>query len=176
MDKMDFSVDKQEVTEGDIVQVTWQCNSADRVELTLDNGHRTSVIPLELAGSKRFRLNRSKGRTRLTITAWVGDKNYSKTLKVKVKEIPVTRAETVDALGRRQWVPQHWVDRLRTSWQSATARRRMALRALPPEKQMASRTLMVLGAIMLVTIFFPRLASVGLLALAAYLLWVLWKR
>ena len=52
----------------------------------------------------------------------------------------------------------------------------MALQALPPEKQMASRTLMVLGAIMLVTMFFPRLASVGLLALAAYLLWVLWKR
>ena len=83
--RMTFDVDRTTVTEGDVVEVRWDCSGADRVELKIDNGYKASVLPLDITGTKRFRLNRSKGRTRLTITAHVGGKKYSKTLKVRIK-------------------------------------------------------------------------------------------
>ena len=36
--KIELSVDKTTVTEGDIVEMRWSCQNADSVELTLDNG------------------------------------------------------------------------------------------------------------------------------------------
>ncbi len=176
MEKMSFNIDRTTVTEGEIVQVDWNCAGAERAELTIDNGHRATAIPLEITGSKRFRLNRSRGKTSLTITAWVGGHSYSKTLKVKVKEIPLTHAETVGHDGRRQWLPDHWLRRRRSWWQAATARRRQSLAALPPDKRLATRLLMIIGAIMLVSIFFPRLMSFGLFILVIYLLWFMHKR
>ena len=62
---MTFTTDRTTVTEGEIVEVRWDCPGAESVDLTIDNGYKTSVIPLEIGGSKRFRLHRSKGRTRL---------------------------------------------------------------------------------------------------------------
>ena len=73
----------------------WDCTGADRVELKIDNGYKASVLNLEISGTKRFRLNRSKGRTALTITAWKDGKHGSKTLKVKVKEIPATQGASI---------------------------------------------------------------------------------
>ena len=79
MDKhrMTFNIDRRTVTEGDVVELTWQCDGAESVTLTIDNGYRQTDIPLEISGTKRFRLNRSKGRTHLTIavtmaTEWAG--------------------------------------------------------------------------------------------------------
>ena len=85
-------------------------------------------------------------------------------------------AETVGHDGRRQWLPDHWLHRLRSWWQSATARRRQSLAALPPDKRLATRLLMIIGAIMLVSIFFPRLMSFGIFILVIYLLWFMYKR
>lgn len=113
---MTFTTDKHTVTEGDIVEVRWDCPGADSAELTIDNGYKTTNLPLELSGSKRFRLHRSKGRTRLIITAKVEGKQYSKTLKVKVKELPVTKAETIDRRGRRIGKLRQWMSL--PKWQS----------------------------------------------------------
>ena len=174
MERMTFTTDKHTVTEGDIVEVRWDCPGADSAELTIDNGYKTTNLPLELSGSKRFRLHRSKGRTRLIITAKVEGKQYSKTLKVKVKELPVTKAETIDRRGRRVGKLRQWMSL--PKWQSWRLRFRQGWQMMPPEKRLASRLLMILGGVLLLATFFPALLLLGLFGLSAYLMWILLKR
>lgn len=162
---MTFDVDRTSVVEGDIVEIKWNCTGADRVELKIDNGFKATVLPLEIAGSKRFRLHRSKGRTALTITAWKDGKHGSKTLKVKVKEMPTTHAETVDQNGQR-------VNGAKERGEELKRR----LQALPPDKRLAVRALAILGVTLLVGLLIPRLFLLGIVALAGYLAYVVWKK
>lgn len=162
---MTFDVDRTSVTEGDIVEITWDCTGADRVELKIDNGFKATVLPLEITGSKRFRLHRSKGRTALTITAWKDGKHGSKTLKVKVKEIPTTHAETVDSQGKKINDAKQWGEQMK-----------QRLQTLPPDKRMAVRVVWILVATLLVSMFIPRLFLLGITALIVYLLYTIWKR
>ena len=171
---MTFTTDKSVVTEGDIVEVRWECPGADSAELTIDNGYKATTLPLPLSGSKRFRLHRSKGRTRLIITATVEGKKFSKTLKVKVKEIPVTKAETVDHRGRRMSKLRQWMSL--PKWQSWRMRFRQGWQMLPPEKRLASRLLLILSGVLLLATFFPTLLLVGLFGLSMYLMWIVMRR
>jgi hypothetical protein len=174
MEKMTFTTDRTTVTEGEIVEVRWDCPGAESVDLSIDNGYKTSVIPLETSGSKRFRLNRSKGRTRLVLTAHVGGKGFSKAIKIKVKEIPVTKAETVDQRGEKMGWLKRWMNM--PKWQSLLTRYRQGRQAMPKEKKLASNLLLMLGAVLLLGAIFPILLPVGIFALACYLLWVVMKR
>lgn len=162
---MTFDVDRTSVTEGDIVEIKWDCTGADRVELKIDNGFKATVLPLDIVGSKRFRLHRSKGRTALTITAWKDGKHGSKTLKIRVKEIPTTHADTVDSQGHKVNDAQQW-------WQQTKQR----FQALPPDKRMSVRVLIILAAVLLVSIAVPRLFLLGITALIVYLLYYIWKK
>ena len=162
---MTFDIDRTTVTEGDIVEVRWDCTGADRVELNIDNGFKASVIPLDIPGTKRFRLNRSKGRTALTITAWKDGKSGSKTLKVRVKEMPTTHADTVDNQGRPMGSLRQW-------WQKTTLR----WQGLTPEKRMAARVLLILAGILLVAMILPAFLLLGITALMVYLVYALWKK
>ena len=174
MERMTFSTDKSTVTEGDIVEVRWDCPGADSAELTIDNGYKTSTLPLPLSGSKRFRLHRSKGRTRLIITATAGGKQFKKTCKVKVKEIPVTKAETIDPRGRRMSKLRQWMSL--PKWQSWRMRFRQGWQMLTPEKRLASRLLLILGGVLLLATLLPVLLLIGLFGLSMYLMWILMKR
>ena len=163
--RMTFDVDRTTVTEGDVVEVRWDWSGADRVELKIDNGYKASVLPLDITGTKRFRLNRSKGRTALTITAWKDGKHGSKTIKVRVKEMPTTHAETVDEKGRTMGNLRQW-------WQQQKPR----LQAMPADKRIAMRILTLLGAILLVSLLLPAFLGIGLIALIIYLCYILWKK
>lgn len=163
--RMTFNVDRTTVTEGDIVEVRWDCSGAERVELKIDNGYKATVLPLEICGSKRFRLHRSKGRTSLTITAWKDGKHGSKTIKVRVTDIPTTHAETVDHQGRKVSGIQQW-------WQQTKLR----YQSLPSDKRVAANVTMIVAAMLLLTLLSPRLLMLGLLGLLFYLLYVLWKK
>lgn len=176
MDKMIFTADRTSLAEGDIIGITWDCSGADSVNLTIDNGYKASSMALDIAGNKRFRLNRSKGRTRLTVTASVAGKDYSKTIKVKVSSMPVTHAETVDRNGRPVGPLRQWLDRLGPRWQSARSRLRLSWQAMSPAKQMATRILLIIAAIMLLSALWPAFLFIGMTGLAIYLFWVVWKR
>lgn len=177
MDKMTFTTDRTSLTEGEIIEIAWECTQADRAELTIDNGYKASVLSLPLSGTKRFRLNRSRGKTALTMTAWVGEKSYKKTIKVRVTEIPTTRAEAVDGQGRPMGsLGEWWHQRVLPKWQQMTSRRRAAWQAMSPEKRMASRTVLILSALLLVSILLPGLFILGLMALMGYLIWVVLKK
>lgn len=171
---MTFTTDRKTVTEGEIVEVRWNCPGASSVDLTIDNGYKSSVIPLELGGSKRFRLHRSKGRTRLTLTAHVDDKGFSKVIRVKVKELPVTKAETLDHRGRTMSRLRQWMNM--PKWQSFLRNYRQAKMAMPKEKRLASRMLLLLGVAMLLGMLSPGLLGLGILGIAAYLMWIIFKR
>ena len=132
---MIFNIDRRVVTEGDVVEVTWQCAEAESVMLTLDNGYRSTNISLENNGSKRFRLNRSKGKTHLTITVRIQGKEYHKRIDVRVKKIPTVRPETVDSQGRPvsklKQIWQKWMTNCRNTF----AKFKYALSTLPERKQ-----------------------------------------
>lgn len=163
--RMTFDVDRTTVIESDVVEIKWDCTGAERVELKIDNGYKATVLPLDISGTKRFRLHRSKGRTSLTITAWKDGKHGSKTIKVKVTNMPTTHAETVDNKGNKVGSMQQW-------WQQTKLR----FNALPPEKRIATRVLLILAAVLLLTFIAPRLLMLGLLGLTGYLLYIIWKR
>ncbi|MBR1784192.1 MAG: hypothetical protein IJ760_02000 [Bacteroidales bacterium] len=162
--KMTFDVDRKAVTEGDIVEIKWDCTGADRVELNIDNGYKASAIELPIAGSKRFRLNRSKGSTKLTVTVWKDGKHGSKSIKVRVSPLQTSRAETVDDNGRRVSGVSEWWTRMQ-----------LRVKQLPPDKRLALRASLIICASLLLGIFVPGLLQLGLLGLMVYLLFVVWK-
>lgn len=177
MDKITFSADRDSLTEGEVIEIRWNCPDADRAELRIDNGYKATVLPIDTDGTKRFRLNRSKGKTKLTITAWKMDKQQSKTLKIKVKEMPVTHSETIDRNGRRvgrtgEW----WKQRVLPKWQTYRAKRKATWQALPPEKRIAARLLTFIALLLLLISIAPWLLSIGLLAIIGYLVWVLMRK
>lgn len=178
MDKqrMTFDIDRRKVTEGDVVEITWQCEGAEEVALTIDNGYRQTEIPLETTGAKRFRLNRSKGRTHLTLAVAIAGKTYRKRIDVAVKKMPTVRAETVDHWGRPVGWLRQWWQRALTKWHDTRAKLRLAMQALPERKQVAAKMLMVLAVVLIASAVWPRIYGFALTILALYLLYILIRR
>ena len=177
---MTFDIDRRTVTEGDVVELTWQCDGAESVTLTLDNGYRSTDIPLEISGSKRFRLNRSKGRTHLTIAVTMGGKTDRKKIDVKVKKIPTVRAEIIDHRGHRvgwlrQWW-QVWWQVMLTKWHDFRTKLRLAMQSLPERKQVAVKMLLILSAVFIISAIWPKAYGTALLLLSIYLVVVLLRR
>ena len=167
MEKMTFTTDCTALTEGEVITVTWDCTGAERVELNIDNGFKATSLALDISGVKRFRLNRSKGRTRLTITAWINGKSYSKTIKVKVNEMRATRAETVgDDYASRP--PKTG---LAAKWQELKVRYKAAWQAMPPMKKLCARLLYIIAGILLLSMITPWFMPVGLVGMGIYLVW-----
>lgn len=173
---MTFNIDRHSVTEGDIVELSWQCDGAEAVSLTIDNGFKSTDIPLEISGSKRFRLNRSKGRTKLMIHATIGGKRFSKTLRVRVKKIPTVHAETVDQQGRRQGVLRQWWQKMMTKCHDSRRRLKQNVSTLPERKQLAVKLMTIIGVMLIVSAIWPKVYGFALPLLAVYLAFVLLKR
>ena len=173
---MTFAADRRTVTEGDVVELTWDCTGSERTELTIDNGFRATQIPLEAVGTKRFRLNRSKGRTHLTIAATVEGKTYRKKIDVRVKKMPTVRAETIDHRGRKVGAVGQWWQGVVTKWHDLRTKLRMAMQALPERKQMAVKLLAIIGVAMMVSAFWPKAMGIGLMLVMVYLVVVLMRR
>lgn len=173
---MIFTIDRHSVTEGDIVEVRWNCQGAQDVKLTLDNGFKATSIPLELEGTKKFRLNRSNGLTCLTITTIVEGKVFHKKLRVRVKKLKAVKAETIDDRGRSLGPLRRFWQNVVTKCSNFKAKFRLAFRQMPAQKQLATKALFIIMLVTLLAIFFPKIYSFGLLVVALYLCWVIIKR
>lgn len=173
---MIFEINRRTVTEGDIVEINWQCEGADSVSLTLDNGFKSNDIALDIQGSKRFRLNRSKGRTKLTLAVNIQGKVHRKTIHVRVKKMPTVKAETIDHNGRKMGFLGQWWHKVMTKWHQATSKYGTALQALPPKKQMAAKMLFTIGLVLLVSAIWPQAYTLGLTLLSVYLVVTLVRR
>ena len=173
---MIFEIDKRTVTEGDVVQLNWQCLGAEKAELIIDNGFRTSIIPVETVGTKRFRLNRSKGRTQLTMAVDIDGKTFRKRISVWVKKMPTVKAETVDSRGRAMSGIGQWWQRIVTKWHDYRSKMKFAMQVLPERKQLALKLLAIIGIILLVSALWPKFYSAALLLIIVYLFFVLLRR
>ena len=174
--RMIFDIDRRTVTEGDVVEVKWQCAEAESVQLTIDNGYRSTNIPLETSGSKRFRLNRSKGRTHLTIAVTIGGKTYRKKIAVRVKKMPTMKAETVDHRGRKVSAIGGWWQRVMTKWHDSRSKLHLAMQVLPERKQMAVKVMAIMGVGLIVSAIWPILYGLVPMLVAGYLIYVLIRR
>lgn len=162
---MIFEIDRRSVTEGDVVEINWQCEGAEEVKLTIDNGFRTTDIPLEISGSKRFRLNRSKGKTHMTIAVTTQGKVHRKTIDVRVKKLPTVKAETVDGNGKKLGFLNQWWQKVLTNWHNFTAKLKFAMSALPEGKQVIIKLMALLGVLLIIGAIWPKLQSFTLIIL-----------
>lgn len=171
--KIQLSLDKTKVTEGDIVEFTWSSTPAEKVELTLDNGYKANTIPVEAQGTKKFRLNRSKGRTYLVIGATVDGKTYYESVKVKVKKIRAQKAEYMNdytgARGARE-------NGLYNTWKNFKTKFKISWDNMPDRKRLAFKVLGIWLVVMIVAGIWPKFLLYGQFIVIGYLLWVLWKR
>ncbi len=166
MNELIFKVNKETVTEGEIVEVTWSCLGATSVVLTLDNGFKAVKLDVENSGTKKFRLNRSKGKTKFVFVVTDSNgKSASKTLKVRVKELKAIKAEEVGGESRFTKFVRDYIAKTKRSWSVLSERKRMAY--------------IVLWSVMLIMILSlinPIFIKMGLVALIAYMAWIVVKK
>ena len=161
--KISLSVDKSVVTEGDVVELKWSCENAESVRFTLDNGYKANTIDVEQSGSKKFRLNRSKGRTHLV----------SRSVRVRVKKMKPTKAEYVhDEMGHRS-VRRNVI---RNSWLNFKNKLKMVWSYLPERKRLAYVILSALCVLMILSAFWPGVFRWGMFLVIGYLFWVILRR
>ncbi len=163
----DFSVSSNTVVEGDVVEVRWNCNDAAEVSLTIDNGYKTSTLPLEASGVKKFRLNRSKGRTRLILHWTQNGKAKSDTLHVKVKPLATTKAEFVDDKGRRLDGVMGWWNRMKNMFADAFL---SGPHKMTPAKRLAFRLVVAMVVVLLLSLFTGWLTPLLISLIVVYLL------
>lgn len=171
-----FTIDRNTVTEGDTVEIRWDCSGAEKTFLTIDNGFKATRLEIENAGSKKFRLNRSKGKTLLTLEAMANGKTTRKRIGVRVKKLKTTRTQTVnDEVFRRQ--REEFARKpFREKWQLLKTAARTAWQYMPEKKRNAYRILGLILLVLLLLSISPIVLSVGLLALAVYVVCVILKK
>ena len=178
---IDIYADQRAVTEGEVVEIHWVCDSVENLKLTLDNGIRATTIDLdEPNGSKKFRLNRSKGKTKFTLTATDKGKMKSESAKVRGKPMPTTKAETIyeerphrNPFRRQGTAPK---GRMGEWWNNQRNRFSYVWRTLSAKKQMAFVVLTILCAGSLLSLLWPGFRAIAEIALLGYLALILLKK
>lgn len=171
-----FVTNRSVVTEGDVVEIRWECPNAQSVSLSIDNGFKNTQMELEMSGVKRFRLNRSKGKTKLILSAVVNGRTYKETQNVKVKPLKTVHAETVDQQGNPVGKGKQWMQRLVTKWQTYKRTFKYNWSLLPEKKQVAGKALGIMVLASVFSMIFPKLHSLGLMAVAIYLAVVFFRK
>ncbi len=177
-----FSINKTTVTEGDVVELQWSCAEGATAQLTIDNGYKSATMNVESQGNKQFRLNRSKGKTKLTLTSTVDGKSVSKKIAVRVKKMKVEKAEVIgeDWKSRinRKRSQSKAVNRIpfKDRWNMARSSFKYVWQAMPERKRLAYVILLILSLTMLLSLISPKFISFGIFALVAYLIVVIFKK
>lgn len=171
-----FTIDRNTVTEGDTVEIRWDCSGAEKTFLTIDNGFKATRLEIENSGNKKFRLNRSKGKTLLTLEAMENGKTSRKRLGVKVKKLKTTRTQTLNNEEFRRQREEFARKPFREKWALIKTAARTAWQYMPEKKRTAYRILGVLLLVLLLLSISPIVLSVGLLALSIYLVFIILKK
>ena len=168
---LDFRIDKKTVTEGDIVFIQWSCPEAEQIQLIINNGFKANVLDVESTGNKKFRLNRSKGRTKLSLSVSLNGKIYTKTIAVRVKKQKTINPEYVDGNNRNKTL-----EGIKGKWQNLKTKIKYSWQYLPERKRLAYIVLSLLSILMLLSSFFPQIIGIGVCVVAVYLLIVILKK
>lgn len=171
---MKFKVSRRIVREGDIVEVTWECPEAESARITIDNGYRSASAVVPSSGSKKYKLNRSKGRTRITLSANCHGTPVHREIFIIVRKARSSKAKgdnTVYDSYTRMDKPN-----LQQRFKIFRERLSYAWQYVPAQKKLAYKILLLLLVVMLISAFIPKVTYFGLLAVAAYLLWYIYKK
>lgn len=79
-----IETDKRIVTEGEVIEVRWECPGASQASLNIYNGFKSTTLTIEPRGSKRFRVYRSKHGARFTLSAQIEGRTFRHATAVKV--------------------------------------------------------------------------------------------
>jgi len=167
---MKLKVNKHRITEGGVVEVRWDCRdlkTASGATVTIDNGFKKSSLPVEVSGSKKFRLNRSEGDTVITVSAVADGMSFSKEQKVTVKP-QKKRYDSYTTVGSHpineffKKISRGISLKIRGGWQS-----------LPQDKRHAWLMLGILLICFMLSLFWTEVAFYGLGILTIYLIWTL---
>lgn len=170
---IDLSVDKKCVVEGDVVEIHWTCDNAENVQLTIDNGYKLNTIQVEPSGTKKFRLNRSKGKTEIVVGAMANGKMRYKSVGVRVKRQKVEKAEYVHDYTGAKGVRNNG---LKNSWYNFKSKMKYAWGSFSEKKRLAYIILLSISLLLLVSSFWHPFYRIGLVALVGYLFYVILKR
>lgn len=178
--KLHFTSDRSSLTEGEIIELSWSVPNCDSLTLTLDNGFKSQVLPLtDYSGSKKFRLHRSQGRTKITLSATSAGKTATKTLKIRVKKMKVTPSETIyqERPHRNPFRRQRSHNTKAGQWADNQKNRFSYLWSLlTPQKKMAYTLLLIMTLGLLLSLTSPRLTFLTNTAILVYLAYILIKR
>lgn len=161
-DDMEFNISSTSVTEGDIIEVTWNCPGAEFAEITINNGYKSQSSTVANQGAKKYKLIRSKGRTAITLNAIENGKKESQKLSVRVKKIKPIKARI--NYRERRTTPfkakfQQFLDKIKFYWSNLTEKKRIVLQ--------------VIGMLLVLSVlcsFFPQLWIFGIMAVIIILL------
>ena len=173
MRHISFSSNRTKVTEGDIVEITWDCPGATNVTVGIDNGFKSSTTPVEATGCKKYRLNRSDGKTKLTLTADVDGRPIVKTLTIKVNKPKVEEAKVDDGFTKYKRLDHN---NIKDKWRDIRTKFGYAWHSMGEKKQLAWRTLGLLLATMVLSMIWPKFLTFGLMVAVLYLCWVVFRR
>jgi len=167
---MKLKVNKHRITEGDVVEIKWDCRDLKAVSgatVTIDNGFKKSSLPVEISGSKKFRLNRSEGDTVITVSAVADGMSFSKEQKVTVKP-QKKKYDSYTTVGNH---PIN--DFFKKIFGGLSLKIRGGWQLLPPNKRHAWVMLGILLICFVLSLFWPESAFYGLGLLTIYLIWTL---
>lgn len=170
---MKLKVNKHRITEGDIVEVRWECGdhkTTSGATITIDNGFRRSTLPVDTSGSKKFRLNRSEGATMIILSAETDGKNVTREQKVTVRprKEPSRKYDTYTTVRDRPIA-----DFFKRIFGGFSRKAKAGWQSIPPHKQHAWIMLGILLICFILSLFWPDTAFYGLGLLTIYLIWTL---
>jgi hypothetical protein len=171
---MKFKVSRRIVREGDIIEVKWECPEAESAQITIDNGYRSASAVVPDRGSKKFKLNRSKGRTRIVLSANCHGTPVHREIFVIVRKSKSSKAK----VDNNVYDSYTRMDKPTLKQRFKIIRERLSYmwKCFPAQKKLAYTLLWLLFAVMLLSAFIPKATYFALLAVAAYLLWYIYKK
>ncbi|MBE6201374.1 MAG: hypothetical protein E7134_04200 [Rikenellaceae bacterium] len=152
-----FSTDRQSATEGEVINVSWDCGVPDSVALKVENGYRTYILQLADSGSRALMVEKSKGKMTLTLTRACGVHKDSKTIAVKVKNLKVVKARparshsTRSNGGRSIPSPSQLWQRIKEGTRAFIGRIKYAWQVMPPKTKRIYRIVLIVLAVLYIS-------------------------
>ena len=84
--QMALSTDRKSASEGEYIDIRWDCNACpDSLFLSVDSGYQQYSIAVADSASTRITMNRSKGKTIITLTGVISGKKVTESVEIRIR-------------------------------------------------------------------------------------------
>jgi len=172
---MTFNIDRKQVSEGEYVTVSWECQTPDMVTLSVEDGGKT-IYQLGDSGSRVIRASGNADKMVLTLRVATGGRTEEKTLTVKVKR-KVLKAEKVNYAPRNGEKKKKFdLSRIKDGWSRFTAQSKTAWTYMPAEKKLAYKIMGLMVLVLALNSISPKLYTLGVILVVGYLSWIILRK